>query len=213
MMIKQFKEIDAFFKNDRFSDNELIDLKNSISSNYKDLSAVKLAYSIIELQILKFEMILNEEPFIKKPIKQKTQDTLVSKKTPSKKQPKTKKTKLVGTEGMNVDEIVEYLKGKNILKIINEITETEGKEFLLTILRAKGIYKGSIGVILSPKEYDEIKGTLKIILNTNQKRDTNLRIKTGYKIKLNRSISKSNTVYDKIKTMNGPGKIIYIRSK
>lgn len=213
MMIKQFKEIDDFFKNDSFSDKDLVDLKNSISSNYKDLSAVQLAYSIIELQILKFEMILNEVPFIKKPIKQKTQDTLLSKKTPSKKQPKTKKTKLVGTEGMNVDEIVEYLKGKNILKIINEITETEGKEFLLTILRAKGIYKGSIGVILSPKEYDEIKGTLKIILNTNQKRDTNLRIKTGYKIKLNRSISKSNTVYDKIKTMNGTGKIIYIRSK
>ena len=213
MMIKQFKEIDTFFKNDRFSDKELIDLKNSISSNYKDLSAVKLAYSIIELQILKFEMILNEEPFIKKPIKQKTQDTLVSKKTPSKKQPKTKKTKLVGTEGMNVDEIVEYLKGKNILKIINEITETEGKEFLLTILRAKGIYKGSIGVILSPKEYDEIKGTLKIILNTNQKRDTTLRIKTGNKSKINRSIAKSNTVYDKIKSMNGTGKIIYIRSK
>lgn len=213
MMIKQFKEIDDFFKNDSFSDKDLVDLKNSISSNYKDLSAVQLAYSIIELQIFKFEMILNEVPFIKKPIKQKTQDTLLSKKTPSKKQPKTKKTKLVGTEGMNVDEIVEYLKGKNILKIINEITETEGKEFLLTILRAKGIYKGSIGVILSPKEYDEIKGTLKIILNTNQKRDTNLRIKTGYKIKLNRSISKSNTVYDKIKTMNGPGKIIYIRSK
>lgn len=213
MMIKQFKEIDTFFKNDRFSDNELIDLKNSISSNYKDLSAVKLAYSIIELQILKFEMILNEVPFIKKPIKQKTQDTLLSKKTPSKKQPKTKKTKLVGTEGMNVDEIVEYLKGKNILKIINEITETEGKEFLLTILRAKGIYKGSIGVILSPEEYDEIKGTLKIILNTNQKRDTTLRIKTGNKSKINRSIAKSNTDYDKIKSMNGTGKIIYIRSK
>ena len=213
MMIKQFKEIDTFFKNDRFSDKELIDLKNSISSNYKDLSAVKLAYSIIELQILKFEMILNEEPFIKKPIKQKTQDTLVSKKTPSKKQPKTKKTKLVGTEGMNVDEIVEYLKGKNILKIINEITDTEGQEFLLTILRAKGISKGSIGVILSPKEYDEIKGTLKIILNTNQKRDTTLRIKTGNKSKINRSIAKSNTVYDKIKSMNGTGKIIYIRSK
>ena len=212
-MIKQFKEIDDFFKNDSFSDKDLVDLKNSISSNYKDLSAVQLAYSIIELQLLKFEMILNEEPFIKKPIKQKTQDTLVSKKTPSKKQPKTKKTKLVGTEGMNVDEIVEYLKGKNILKIINEITETEGKEFLLTILRAKGIYKGSIGVILSPKEYDEIKGTLKIILNTNQKRDTTLRIKTGNKSKINRSIAKSNTVYDKIKSMNGTGKIIYIRSK
>lgn len=213
MMIKQFKEIDTFFKNDSFSDNELIDLKNSISSNYKDLSAVKLAYSIIELQILKFEMILNEVPFIKKPIKQKTQDTLINKKTPSKKQPKTKKTKLVGTEGMNVDEIVEYLKGKNILKIINEITETEGKEFLLTILRAKGIYKGSIGVILSPEEYDKIKGTLKIILNTNKKRDTTLRIKTGNKSKINRSIAKSNTVYDKISKMNGPGKIIYIRSK
>lgn len=212
-MIKQFKEIDTFFKNDSFSDNELIDLKNSISSNYKDLSAVKLAYSIIELQILKFEMILNEVPFIKKPIKQKTQDTLINKKTPSKKQPKTKKTKLVGTEGMNVDEIVEYLKGKNILKIINEITETEGKEFLLTILRAKGIYKGSIGVILSPEEYDKIKGTLKIILNTNKKRDTTLRIKTGNKSKINRSIAKSNTVYDKISKMNGPGKIIYIRSK
>lgn len=61
---------------------------------------------------------------------------------------------------------------------------------MLTILRAKGIYKGSIGVILSPKEYDEIKGTLKIILNTNQKRDTNLRIKTGYKMTLSRKVCK-----------------------
>jgi hypothetical protein len=51
------------------------------------------------------------------------------------------------------------------------------------------------------------------MLNKNKERNPSLRIKTGYKIKLNRSISKSNTVYDKIKTMNGPGKINYIRSK
>ena len=49
MMIKQFKEIDDFFKNDSFSDKDLVDLKNSISSNYKDLSAVQLAYSNIKI--------------------------------------------------------------------------------------------------------------------------------------------------------------------
>jgi hypothetical protein len=209
MMLKQFKEIDTFFKNDRFTDKELMDLKNSISSNYKDLSAVKLAFSIIELQILKFEMIINEIPNQIKPLK----TVVKSKKTPTKKTPRTKKIKLVGTDGMNSDEKIEYLRNKNLLYILNEITETESKQFFLNILREKGIYKGSIGIILSPENYDEIKDKLRSILNTNKKRDSSLRIKTSHKIKINRSISKSNTVYDKIKTMNGTGKIIYIRSK
>lgn len=208
-MIKQFKEIDTFFKNDKFSDEELVALKNLISFNYKDLSAVQLAYSLIELQLLKFELIINETPIQKRPLKtvEKTKKLRV------KKTHKTNKSKLVGTEGMNTDEKVEYLQDKKLLYILNEITETESKQFFLNILREKGIYKGSIGIKISTENFDEIKDHIRSMLNTNKERDPSLRIKKSYKIKLNRSISKSNTVYDKIKTMNGTGKIIYIRSK
>ena len=204
-MIKQFKEIDTFFKNDRFSDKELMDLKNSISFNYKDLNAVKLAYSIIELQILKFEMIINEMPIPKTPIKSVEKN----KKKPAKKTNKIKNKKFVGNEVINANERVENSKNTNLIGILSQITETESKEYILNKLREKGIYKGRINIKLSPEDYNYIKHQIKSKINTNKERDPSLRIKTSKTIQT----SKSNTVYDKLKTFKGIGKIIYIRSK
>ena len=204
-MIKQFKEIDTFFKKDRFSDNELIDLKNSISSNYKDLSAVKLAYSIIELQILKFEMIINEMPIDKTPLKK----DIKNKNTPTNKHPLNKKNKLVSNDVINTYEKVENNKNTNLIGILSQITETESREYILNNLREKGIYKGKINIKLSPEDYNYVKDQIKSKINTNKKKDPSLRIKTSKTIQT----SKSNTVYDKLKTFKAIGKIIYIRSK
>ena len=205
MMIKQFKEIDDFFKNDRFSDKELIDLKNSISNNYKDLSTVKLAYSIIDLQILKFEMIINETPINKKPLKKVEK----SKKTLVKKTPRAKQNKPVDNEVIKTNKKAENIKNVNLIGILSQITETESKEHILNKLKEKGIYKGRINITLSPEDYNYIKNEIKSKINTNKEKDPSLRIKPSKTTKN----SKSNTVYDKISKMKGPGKIIYIRSK
>lgn len=205
MMIKQFKEIDDFFKNDRFSDKELIDLKNSISNNYKDLSTVKLAYSIIDLQILKFEMIINETPINKKPLKKVEK----SKKTLVKKTPRAKQNKPFDNEVIKTNKKAENIKNVNLIGILSQITETESKEHILNKLKEKGIYKGRINITLSPEDYNYIKNEIKSKINTNKEKDPSLRIKPSKTTKN----SKSNTVYDKISKMKGPGKIIYIRSK
>lgn len=205
MMIKQFKEIDDFFKNDSFSDKELIDLKKSISDNYKDLSTVKLAYSIIDLQILKFEMIINESQTNKQPLKENIDRIKKSVKEPNKVNNKSK----VNNEVIYQNEKLVNTKNFNLLGILEQITETESKEKIINILKEKGIYKGRLNITISVEDYNYIKDQLKILIKTNKEKDPTLRIKTSK----NRSISKTNTVYDKIKTMNGTGKIIYIRTK
>jgi hypothetical protein len=204
-MIKQFKEIEHFFKKNRFNDNELIELKNLISNNYKDLNDIKLAYSIIDLQLLKFEMIVNETTIQKKTLKVPT----VNKNKTVKKPNNTKPKKLIGNDQINANKKVENNKSINLLGILDQITETESKEYILNILRKKGIYKGRINITLSSEEYDYIKDELKNIIKTNKAKDPSLRIKRSKTIKK----TKSDTVYDKLKTMKGVGKIIYIRSK
>ena len=204
-MIKQFKEIEHFFKKNRFNDNELIELKNLISNNYKDLNDIKLAYSIIDLQLLKFEMIVNETTIQKKTLKVPT----VNKNKTVKKPNNTKPKKLIGNDQINANKKVENNKSINLLGILDQITETESKEYILNILRKKGIYKGRINITLSLEEYDYIKDELKNIIKTNKAKDPSLRIKRSKTIKK----TKSDTVYDKLKTMKGVGKIIYIRSK
>jgi hypothetical protein len=205
MMIKQFKEIDDFFKKSRFNDNELVELKNLISNNYKDLNDINLAYSIIDLQLLKFEMIVNETTIQKKTFKVPSENKNKTVKKPKKTKPK----KIIGNAQINTNKRVENTKNINLLGILDQITETESKEYILNLLRKKGIYKGRINITLTSEEYNYIKDELKNIIKTNKAKDPTLRIKRSKTIKK----SKSDTVYDKLKTMNGLGKIIYIRSR
>lgn len=204
-MIKQFKEIDDFFKKDIFNENDLINLKNLILSNYKDLNDIKLAYSVIELQLLKFEMLVNESQTNKQPLKKNTVRIKKSLKEHNKVNNKSK----VNNEVISQNEKLENTKNFNLLGILNQITETESKEKIINILKEKGIYKGRLNITLSVEDYKYVKDQLKILIKTNKEKDPNLRIKTNK----NRSISKTNSVYDKIKSVKGVGKIIYIRSK
>lgn len=204
-MIKQFKEIDDFFKKDIFNENDLINLKNLILSSYKDLNDIKLAYSVIELQLLKFEMLVNESQTNKQPLKKNTVRIKKSLKEHNKVNNKSK----VNNEVISQNEKLENTKNFNLLGILNQITETESKEKIINILKEKGIYKGRLNITLSVEDYKYVKDQLKILIKTNKEKDPNLRIKTNK----NRSISKTNSVYDKIKSVKGVGKIIYIRSK
>lgn len=204
-MIKQFKEIDDFFKKDIFNENDLINLKNLILSNYKDLNDIKLAYSVIELQLLKFEMLVNESQTNKQPLKKNTVRIKKSLKEHNKVNNKSK----VNNEVISQNEKLENTKNFNLLGILNQITETESKEKIINILKEKGVYKGRLNITLSVEDYKYVKDQLKILIKTNKEKDPNLRIKTNK----NRSISKTNSVYDKIKSVKGVGKIIYIRSK
>ena len=204
-MIKQFKEIDDFFKKDIFNENDLINLKNLILSNYKDLNDIKLAYSVIELQLLKFEMLVNESQTNKQPLKKNTVRIKKSLKEHNKVNNKSK----VNNEVISQNEKLENTKNFNLLGILNQITETESKEKIINILKEKGVYKGRLNITLSVEDYNYVKDQLKILIKTNKEKDPTLRIKTNK----NRSISKTNSVYDKIKSVKGVGKIIYIRSK
>jgi hypothetical protein len=209
-MIEQFKEINAFFKQNTFSGFDLNELKNNVNEKYKNEKVLRLAKSMIELQILKFEMQANDN------VLNKTVSNIDSNRVSKpKKLEKTRtiKPKKRGTEGMSLDEKIEFLSSKSIQFILNEISETESKEKFLNILRKHTIYTGRISILMSIEQYSIIKTELKIILATNKKRDTTLRIKTNKNITSNRSLLNTNTVYDKIKNLNGVGKLIYIRSK
>lgn len=204
-MIKQFKEIDDFFKKDIFNDKDLDNLKHLILSKYKDLNVIKLGYSIIELQLLKFKMLVNEPKTNIKPLKQ---DIKKSKKSVKKTNKTNNKTK-VNSAIVNKNENVKNIKNLNLLGILEQITETESKEKIINILKEQGIYKGRLNITLSLEEYNYIKDHIKILIKTNKEKDPSLRIKTSK----TQRISKTNSVYDKIKSTKGIGKIIYIRSK
>ena len=70
-----------------------------------------------------------------------------------------------------------------------------------------------MSIVLTEEEFLSIEEELKTAILTNRVNKPKVMIKTGKKSKNNRSISKSSSVYDKIRNFKGAIKLIYIRSK
>lgn len=200
-MIKQFTEIDDFFKKERFNKNELIKLLNLIPKKYSNIKDVKLAYSLVELQLLKFDILKNES----KTINKNKENVNGNKKQTN----KLKENKTSNKLKNNAIEKNNNFKDVNLLSFLNQLTETESKEKFLKILKQKGIYKGRLNIIVTIEVYNDIKEQLQTLMQTNKEKDQSLRVKMSKKKKT----SKSNSVYELLKSTKSVGKIIYIRAK
>lgn len=241
-MVEQFDVINDFFNRDEFTENELIELKNLVKEKYDDKKKYGLAKALIDLELIRFELKNKDDnnsisarlKNIMSP-KNKKIDTIknIQKSDVKKKvqielknvvHPKFQKNELriripnreqkkEDTTLMSIEDMLVYLKGRNLMHIINEISDTDIKEGFLNLLRLKGYYKGRLNIILTEEEFLSIEEELKTAILTNRVEKPKVSIKTGKKLKNNRSISKSSNVYDKIKNFKGAIKLIYIRSK
>jgi len=61
-MLNYFEEINHFFKNNRFSDSQLNELKIAVKEKYSNKETLKAALAIIELNVLKYNLQHNTTP-------------------------------------------------------------------------------------------------------------------------------------------------------
>lgn len=211
-MVKQFDEINDFFNRDEFTEDELIELKNLVKEKYDDKKVYSLAKALIDLEIIRFEIKNNDDKkTVSNRIKNLTQPK--SKNNELRKLIPNRELKKEDTTLMSIEDLLVYLRGRNLMHIINEISDIDVKEEFLNLLRLKGYYKGRLNIILTEVEFLSIEEELKTAILTNREKKQKVVVKTGKKNKSNRSISKSSSVYDKIRNFKGAIKLIYIRSK
>lgn len=211
-MVEQFDEINDFFNREEFTQDELIELKNLVKEKYDDKKVYSLAKALIDLELIRFELKNNGDNKIDVMKFKNLTHTKSIKKELVKKIP-NRVVKKEDTTIMTVEDVLIYLKGRNLSCIINEISDTNSKEYFLNTLRLKGYYKGRLGKILTEDEFLSIEGELKTAISNICITQTKLIVKTGKKNKNNRSLSKSSSVYDKINNFKGSIKLINIRSK
>ncbi|MFD0797208.1 hypothetical protein ACFQZJ_07040 [Maribacter chungangensis] len=60
-MLKKFPEIEQFFRKDYFSEEDLLQLKEKLASNYPEKNLLEKAHSLMELFLLKFKLSSPEE--------------------------------------------------------------------------------------------------------------------------------------------------------
>lgn len=211
-MVKQFDEINDFFNRDEFTEDELIELKNLVKEKYDDKKVYSLVKALIDLEIIRFEIKNNDDKkTVSNRIKNLTQPK--SKNNELRKLIPNRELKKEDTTLMSIEDLLVYLRGRNLMHIINEISDIDVKEEFLNLLRLKGYYKGRLNIILTEVEFLSIEEELKTAILTNREKKQKVVVKTGKKNKSNRSISKSSSVYDKIRNFKGAIKLIYIRSK
>ena len=183
-LIKQFPEIESFFRNDEFSQEDLDTFIKKIEMKYTVSSILTSAKSLIQLELLKFEL----------------QKDLKSVGKPSKKQkesPKFNKLSSLPTEisllakklEWSTKHLIRLLEQRNICK--NETDSLTPEEFASIRAMVKARYAG---------------------VNRNRTGLGKRKLHRGHiEIKNNKSIY-TDSVYDKL-SLYGLGKLIYIRSK
>jgi hypothetical protein len=203
-MIKQFQEIDEFFKREQFSEIELEDFKSDFKKKYRDKTILKHALCLISMKLLVFSM---------KPVSNKThsdftqnQRNTLKNKTPKNSDLK-KKDKLVSNFEARIKEELNSFNGKTISYVANSLGYTVPKFSLL--LKQKG-FNFKDGDFLTKVHIQQIEPFLLECLKKLYRE----KLKDKPKLNPNSAGSKkkSSSVYDELKAY-GPGKLIYIRSK
>lgn len=200
-MIKQFKEIDEFFKRHHFSEFELDLFKNDLKEKYQDNSILKQAKTLIELKLLAYQLSIKEDA------------GNVNKRTVKPTRKSTDKSKLTKKEKSNagLDKKIESDLKIFAVKPIEYIATFLGyspPKFLI-ILQQKGI-DCKQNDSLSKNQFMDLKQFFKDCLR-NIYHD-GLKEKSKDFKKETKSKNKRESVYDTLKSY-GPGKFIYIRSK
>jgi hypothetical protein len=210
-MVRQFPEIESFFTQDVFTENDILELKAELVKKYTDMSVYKKAITLIDLFLVKFDLSTPEElkEFKLNKFSSRTKRTRIKngiKAVPS----KNKESKRVNAEKVLKIEL-ESFKNMPVTNFYDKIKLSIN--LMNTILEQKNLSEIKDDV-LSDEQYDALKHIIKSKIEAK-----NREIKSEIKLNMVKSShikdkqKYSSGVYSKIAARGGLGKIIYIRSK
>jgi hypothetical protein len=189
-LLSSFPEVEIFFKNDRFSQEELLSFIKNIENKYSDKQSRKAVSTLIQLKILEYTICDKEENDNKNAVEKYISISL---------------NQSHDQESLLLAQALKNFSIENIAKNVEWQTSR-----LIRLLEQKDIVKLP-NELLTEKEFELIKEMLHRRLlslkRLNKKENQITIIRTPQK-----SHAKQIDVYDKIKKI-GIGKIIYIRKK
>lgn len=191
-LLNTFPEIDKFFKRNQFSHTELSDFLNNIETTYKDVNLRKAAVSLINLEILKFD--IQKEIVNLHPLKKEKSSTKITITKPD------YTSDLSKLQVLTIEQIA-----KNLDWRIQK---------LQILLKQKKIEKTNVE-LLTKSEFLEVKEMFLARLTAVKRIEKKVEFENKGRIKNkknNKSLSKSDDVYSQIFKI-GLGKVIYIRKK
>jgi hypothetical protein len=77
-LLSNFPEVDKFFKKNRFSEDDLSGLIRSLEQHYTDSAQLRAAKELVKLELLKFDLLNEEEKVSNTPVISKEQKWLES---------------------------------------------------------------------------------------------------------------------------------------
>jgi hypothetical protein len=200
VMLRQFPEIQHFFKKNNFSQSDLSNLYILIDNKYKDRKVVKGAITLIELQLLKYKLKSTNQ----KVTNRRTRITGTSKNKNS----SVKSSNQISTSFENA---IHEMQKNHLNSNIEEISKLLGIDYnkFSTYLLSKNISKNKED-ILSENEFKRINEFIVSQLKTiERKRIDKLKISRPSCSKMKKT--KSAGVFDHIHKNGGIGKLIYTR--
>ncbi len=192
-LLKCFPEVEIFFENDSFTQEDLLSFVEEIENKYVERDERESVSTLIKLKILQFEL---------------SDNTTIPKKNKS---IKHKKIKVLYTDNINNDIIhisLQSLKLNSIENIALNIQWPTSR--LINILKQKGIFK-SPQDLLNEVEFSLVSNMFNSRLKSLDRAYINQK-KIVVKKSPQKSLSKQLGVYNKIESI-GLGKLIYIRKK
>lgn len=193
-LLSTFPEIEVFFQNEKFTENELSNFLSEIEKKYEDKELRKSASTLIKLKLIQFDTFSEnktEKKNIVQVVKKSNQNKQIVDKTHF---------------------LTEELKFKSIESIANTLEWS--LSLILKLLEQKGICKKQ-DEILEEKEFKIVKDMFDArLLGLERIHKSNQPINRINNKPKNKSINNKNNndVYNRIESI-GLGKVIYIRKK
>lgn len=191
-LIKTFPEVELFFKNDKFTQEELLVFIREIENRYTNNQLRKSVSTLISLKILQYEIFPKKTP---------TKSNIVN---------KAEKLNLLPKGNNKFHPLLNRLKSNSIESMAINLDWSLSRT--LRLLEQKGILKNGES-ILDKKEFalvrDMFNARLWGLQRIEKNKNPGKRVIQTHKEK---SINNQNDVYSKIQAI-GLGKVIYIRKK
>lgn len=190
-LIKNFPEVDFFFKNDSFSQNELLQFLKEIEEKYKENDLRKSVATLINLKMLQYETF-SEKSFPSLNAVEKVEEFDLKPKKGSRLHPQLQKLKSYSLENI----------AKNLNWSFSKISR---------LLEQHGIFK-SESEMLNKDEFEIVREMFSARLYGLQRINKSNKIKKRVSANKGGTANNSNDVYTKIRAI-GLGKVIYIRKQ
>ncbi|WP_417371229.1 hypothetical protein [Gelidibacter japonicus] len=219
-MVEIFSEIESFFQQEQFTQEDLDALKDAIEDKYKDEHSRKLAMSAINLKLLQYQLSGPLAARVNKKIKSartkrpnKKAATSVSKKNHLTRENVNNENNKKGTKRLTHKNIKEFLTENALNKPIG-VTANYLKMPFEKFVERLNVPKDLVLIESTLFDEEMLKRNIKwIAINIKSKQKNNRNLK-------NKKIKKSNPrrnsapgVYGKLATTKSIGKIIYTRMK